>query len=77
MNYLKSSASPNFLGHLKPSKTLFLVLKNQVFGGENLGFDGFGCSKLSSVKNTTLNQNRSKPVPGMTNPFAQLYKKML
>ena len=25
-----------YLGHLKPSKTLFLVLKNQVFGGENL-----------------------------------------
>ena len=26
------------LGHSKPSKTLFLVLKNQVFGGENLCF---------------------------------------
>ena len=31
------------LGHLKPSKTLFLVPPNQVFGGENFVFHGFGC----------------------------------
>ena len=34
----------NYLGHLKPSKTLFLVPKIQVFGGENLCFSWLsGC----------------------------------
>ena len=32
---LRNLQKAHFLGHLKPSKTLFLVPKNQVFGGEN------------------------------------------
>ena len=76
-----------YLGHLKPSKALFLVSKKPVFGGENLCFSWFGAplvglkwSPLSLlqqplVKNCELSEAPSSfKSPKMYKKFEQLEK---